>query len=85
MMPFFNRNWVGACWGRWAETRAAAGWSEGSGSSGWGWDCCYSDRMALDVVHLCKKNQKEEGPAGASTVTASMPKSVSSLEKRWTA
>ena len=42
------------------------GWSEGSGSSGRGWDCCYADRLALDVVHLCKKNQKEEGPAGAS-------------------
>ena len=26
---------------------------------------------------LCKKNKKEEGPAGASLVAASMPKSVS--------
>ena len=61
------------------------GWSEGSGSSGRGWDYCYVDRLALDVVHLCKKNQKEEGPAEASPVAAPMPKSVSSSEKRWTA
>ena len=61
------------------------GWSEGSGLSGRGWDCCYTDRLDLDVVHLCKKNQKEEGPAGASPVAAPMPKSVSSSEKRWTA
>ena len=26
---------------------------------------------------LCKKNKKEEGPAGASPVAALMPKSVS--------
>ena len=31
---------------------------------------------------LCKKNKKEEGPAGASSVAAPMPKSVSFLEKR---
>ena len=37
------------------------------------------------MVHLCKKNQKEEGPAGASLVAAPMPKSVSSSEKRGTA
>ena len=61
------------------------GWSEGSGSLGQGWDCCYADRLALDGVHLCKENQKEEGPAGASPVAAPMPKSVSSSEKRWTA
>ena len=85
MMPFFNRNWAGACWGRWAGTRATAGWSEGSGSSGRGWDCCYADRMALGAVHLCKKNQKEERQVGASPVAAPMPKSVSSSKKRWTA
>ena len=85
MMHFFIRNWAGACWGRWAGTRAAAGWSEGSGLSGRGRDCCYADRLALDLVHLCKKNQKEEGSAGASLVAAPMPKSVSSSEKRLTA
>ena len=53
------------------------GWFEGSESSGWGWDCCYADRLALDVVHLCKKNKKEEGLTGASPVAAPMPKSVS--------
>ena len=61
------------------------GWSEGSGSSGREWDCCYADRLALDVVHLYKKKHKEEEPAGASPVAAPMPKSVSSSEKRWTA
>ena len=30
MMPFFNRNWAGACWGRWAGPRLLAGWSAGS-------------------------------------------------------
>ena len=84
MMPFFNRNWAGACWGRWAGIKAAEGWSEGSGSLGRGWDCCYADRLALDVVHLCKKNQKE-GSAEALPVATPMPKSVSSSEKRWTA
>ena len=74
MMHFFNRNQAGACWGRWAGTRVAVGWYEGSGSSGRGWDCWYADRLALDVVYSCKKNQEEEGPAGASPMTALMPK-----------
>ena len=30
MMPFFNRNWVGACWGRWTGPRLLAGLSAGS-------------------------------------------------------
>ena len=60
------------------------GWSEGPGSSGRGWDCCYAYRLALDVVNLFKKNQKEERPAGASPVAAPMPKLVSSSGKRWT-
>ena len=30
MMPFFNRNWAGACWGRWAGPGLLAGWSAGS-------------------------------------------------------
>ena len=36
-----------------------------------------ADLQALDVALLCKKNKKEEGPAGASPVAAPMPKSVS--------
>ena len=36
-------------------------------------------------VRLCKKNQKEEGPTGASPVAALMHKLVYSSEKRWTA
>ena len=30
MMPFFNRNWAGACGGRWAGAGSMAGWSAGS-------------------------------------------------------
>ena len=30
---FFQPDWVGACWGRWAGTRAVVDWSEGSESS----------------------------------------------------
>ena len=26
-MPFFNRNWAGGCWGRWAGPGLLAGWS----------------------------------------------------------
>ena len=30
MMPFFNRNWAGACGGCWARPGSMAGWSVGS-------------------------------------------------------
>ena len=30
MMPFFNRNWAGACRGRWAGPGLLAGWATGS-------------------------------------------------------
>ena len=30
MMPFFNRNWAGACRGRWAGPGLLAGWAAGS-------------------------------------------------------
>ena len=29
-MPFFNRNWAGACKGRWAGLGLLAGWDAGS-------------------------------------------------------
>ena len=29
MMPFFDRNWAGACRGRWAGPRLLAGWDAG--------------------------------------------------------
>ena len=45
-------------------------------------DCCWAGLQALDVAFLCKRNKKEEGPAGASLVAAPMPKSVSFCEKR---
>ena len=34
-----------------------------------------ADRQALDVALSCKKNQREEGSARASSVVAPMPKS----------
>ena len=43
----------------------------------WGRTVVVSDRQASDVALLCKKNQKEEGPARALHVAAPMPKSVS--------
>ena len=43
----------------------------------WDWAAAAADRLALDVVLPCKKNQKEEGPARASPVAAPMPKLVS--------
>ena len=30
MMSFFNRNWAGACWGRWTGPGLLAGWFAGS-------------------------------------------------------
>ena len=51
------------------EIRLSLGWSIGSG-------CDTSGLLTLNVVHLYKKNKKEEGPAGASPVAAPMPKLV---------
>ena len=74
---FFQPDWAGACWGRWARTKAAVDWSEGFGSLGWTWT------TAGLVCRLCmwlfpaEKNKKEEGSTGASPVAAPMPKSVS--------
>ena len=74
---FFQLDWAGACWGRWAGNKAVVDWSEGSGSSGRRLDCCWADLQTLDVALLCKKNKKEEGTVGASPIAAPMPKSVS--------
>ena len=64
---FFQPDWAGACWGRWVGTMADAEL------------VCklWVDLQTLCVALLCKNNKKEEGPAGASPVAASMPKSVS--------
>ena len=43
----------------------------------WGRTAAAVDRQALDVALPCKKNQKEEGPARALPMAASMPKSMS--------
>ena len=57
---FFNRNWAGACRGRWAGLGLMLGWA---------------GLQALDVVLLCK-NKKEGGSARTSPVATPMPKSV---------
>ena len=36
MMPFFNRNWAGACSGCWVGPGLILGWSAGHASSGLG-------------------------------------------------
>ena len=74
---FFNGNWAGACWNRWAGNGYAAGlvhrlWM-------WEWDFCASGcgtPLPLDVGLLCKKSKKEGGSAGVSPVVAPMSKSV---------
>ena len=57
---FFNRNWVGACGGRWAGPGLILDRSTGCASSGLGYDCCCADRQVLNVARLCK-NKKEWG------------------------
>ena len=73
---FFNRNWAGACGGRWAGPGLMLDRSTGCTSSGLGYDCCCADRQVLNAARLCKK-KKEGGSARAATVAAPMPKSDS--------
>ena len=76
MMLIFNRNWAGACGGRWAGLRPLAG---GTGGCRIVWvveDRCTVDRRALIKAPLCK-NKEEGGSARAWPVTAPMPKSDS--------
>ena len=74
---FFQPDWVGACWGRWAGPGLMLGWSAGS----WMW--LFSGRIAAMLVcklrmwHSSAKNKKEGGSARASPVAAPMPKSAS--------
>ena len=68
---FFQSDWAGAFGGRWARTRAAVDWSEGSGSLGRRQD------YRLWIWHSSVKTRKKKGPAGTSLVAAQMPKSVS--------
>ena len=74
---FFNWNWAGACWDRWAGPRLILDRSTGCASSGLGYDyCCCADWQVPNAARLCK-NKKEGGSARASPVAAPMPKSVS--------
>ena len=76
MMPFFNRDWAGACRGRWAGPGLLAGWAAGS----WivwvevGSLQCWStgSRRGYPL-----QKQERRGSARASPVAAPMPKSVS--------
>ena len=76
MMCFFNRNWVGACRGRWAGPGLLMDWAVGCWTSGLKQDRCNAGLRDLKVALLCK-NKKEGGLARASPVAAPMPKSVS--------
>ena len=76
MMPFFNRNWAGACGGRWAGPRPLSG---GTGGCRIVWvleDGCNVDLRAPIEAPLCK-NKEEGGSTRAWPVAAPMPKSDS--------
>ena len=76
MMPIFNRNWAGACGGRWAGPRLLAGWTGGCRIIWAVEDRCTVDLRALIEALLCK-NKEEGGSERALPVAAPMLKSVS--------
>ena len=61
MMPFFQPDWVGECWGRWAGTRAAVDWSKGSGSSGWAWTAAGLIYRLCVWLFSAKRTRKKKG------------------------
>ena len=69
MMPFFNRVGLERTGVAGPEDVLLLGWSAGSGHDTVG-------LQSLNVTLLCK-DKKRKGPAGASSVAAPMPKSVS--------
>ena len=69
MMHFFNRTRLECIGVVGPEIVLLLGWSAGSGYSTAG-------LQSLDEALLCK-DKKKKGSAGASSVTAPMPKSVS--------
>ena len=75
---FFQPDWAGACWGRWARPGLMlAGWSTGSWIVELGMGPLLRWSTGSGCGELLQKNQKEEGLAGASPVAAPMPKLVS--------
>ena len=76
MMPFFNQNWTGACWGCWAGPGLLAGWFASSWIVRAEIGCCSTGLQALSVT-LLYKNKEEGGSARALPVASPMPKSVS--------
>ena len=74
MVPFFNRNWAGACRGRWARSGLLAGWSAGS----WivGDEVGSLQRWTAGSGRGTPLQKQEVGSAWALPVAAPMPKSV---------
>ena len=58
MMPFFNRNWVGACWGHWPVLDCWRAGLQAPGSLGLKLDCCSADMQALGVTPLQKQGRR---------------------------
>ena len=61
---FFNRDWAGACRGRWAEPRLMLDRSTGCASSGLGYDCCCADQRVLNGQASTKRTRKKGGRRG---------------------
>ena len=76
MMPFFNRNWAGVCWGCYDGPGLLAGWFASSWIVKAEIGCCNAGLQALGVT-LLSKNKEEGGSPRALPVAAPMPKSVS--------
>ena len=74
MMPFFNRTGLERIGVVGPEIVLLLAWSAGSGYGTAG-------LQSLDVALLCK-TRKKKGSAGASSVAAPMPMSVSFWEKK---
>ena len=72
----FDRNWAGACEGRWAGLRPPTGGTGGCWTVRVPEDGCNVDLLAPTKTLLCK-NKEERGSARAWPVAAPMPKSDS--------
>ena len=61
---FFQPEWAGECWGRWAGTKAVVDWFEGSGSSGWAWTAAGLIYMLSVWLFSAKRTRKKKGWQG---------------------
>ena len=74
MIPFFQPDWTGPCWGHWAGTRAVVGlvcrlWIVGPDIGlllGWsaGSGCDTVGLQSLDATLLCKDKKESKGRRG---------------------